>query len=72
MTNFDSEFGKSIDIEALVTTLNQLVPGFEQAYGTNYADLTQRYAEEQANNAQKRSPLTDPLVETIRELAEDR
>jgi len=59
-------------MEALVTTLNQLVPGFEQAYGKNYADLKQRYADEQANKAPKQSPSADPLVETIRELAEDR
>ncbi len=72
MTNFVSEFSKSIDIEALVTTLTQLLPGFEQAYDKNYADLKKRYADEQAKKAQKRSPLADPLVETIRELAEDR
>lgn len=72
MTNFVSEFDTSIDIEALVTTLKQLLPGFEQAYGKNYADLKQRYADEQANKAQKQSSLADPLVETIRELAEDR
>ena len=72
MTSFLSEFDKSIDIEALVTTLNQLVPGFEQAYRKTHADLKQRCAGEQEDNAPKQSPLDDPLAETIRELAEDR
>jgi hypothetical protein len=57
--------------ETLVTTLSQLVPGFEQAFDRNYAAFKRRRASQQAND-DPRPLIADPLAEVVRELTEDR
>jgi len=73
MMDFLSAFKENADIaEALVTTLTRLVPGFEQAYGESCMALKQPCGRRQAKTSPKQSVIDDQLVETVRELAEDR
>jgi hypothetical protein len=70
MAEFLSAFRENNEkTEALVTTLSQLVPGFERAYDVS---LKERHADSQANKDPRQSVVADQLVETVRELAEDR